>query len=588
MPLDAICLSGVREELSRSLSGAKIDKVQQPEKDIIILSIRSQDGNRRLLISAAPDTARIHLTDGHYENPQSPPSFCMLLRKHIQGARITGFGQPLMERILTIDLTAYDEIGVSAEKKLIVELIGRVPNIILVGNDGVIIDSIRRVGADITAKRLIQPGSIYRYPDGPAEKLPFFALDEGGFREKLKSAPADSDIGWWMLTSFFGLSPLICRELCHRAFGGERRFSELGEGGSDALTAELISLRKLAESNGFTPYMLMEGDSPKDFSFMPITQYGTALSGRTFESFSSLFEEFYSRRERRRNMNRRSAGLTKSVKTSRGQVERKLLNQRVELTATRDRESLRKSGDLITANIYRLDRGQSSFEAEDYFEEGAPAISVKLDPLLTPAQNAKLYYKKYNKAKTAERYLTALIEEGESRLSYLESVLEELERAESERDLEEIRSELESAGFVKKQRKGKSAKQQKLLPHKFVSSVGLEILVGKNNSQNDLLTTKIAKKSDFWLHTQKVHGSHVILVCNDGEPDETSLYEAACIAAYYSQARDGGKTAVDCAMVRYVKKPAGALPGKVIYTNYKTIIAQADETVVAACAARGQ
>ena len=565
MPLDAITISALAAELREKLEGAKIDKVQQPERDMLILSLRGRSGNCRLLIAAGVGNARVHITGESMENPAEPPMFCMLLRKHLVGARIAALDQPDHERMLVLELYTRDEMGDLSRKKLAVEMIGRSANVILVGPDGRIIDCMRRMDFAGDSLRRLLPGMIYRLPP-KQNKRDFFTSDSETRRALVDSADREIPLDKWLLDSFSGLSPLICRELSFRCGGSY-----------DTLPEQLDALHDSLESGTFTPYMLLEGDKPRDFSFMPIRQYGGSMKGESFDSFSALLDAFYARRDRAERQRRRSHELSRSVKTIRDRLVRKLAGQTEELQRTTGRDEIRKNAELITANMYRLKKGDRELCCEDYYQPDCPQVRIALDPLKTPQQNAAAMYKEYNKLKAAEEHLTVLIDQGEKQLDYLNSVLEELNRAETEKDITDIRRELMDTGYIKKQKGAKPERIKTQSPLRFVSDDGLEILIGRSNTQNDELTTKTARRTDYWLHTQKVHGSHVIIRCDGLEPPERTLEQAASLAVYYSQGRDGGKIPVDYTMVRFVRKPSGAMPGKVIYTDYKTLLAQSDE-----------
>lgn len=576
MPLDSICINALAEEL-QFVVGSKIDKVQQPERDLLILSLRDAGKNDRLLISAGVGTARVHICTESYENPQQPPMFCMLLRKHIVGARISALYQPEFERMLVFELKAYDEMGVEVKKKLVVEMMGRNSNIILVGPEEHIIECMRRVDSDMSSFRQMQPGLFYRMP--PKQGRPNYMYTAQDEIENLwHKAPSDALTDKWILDSFFGISPLICREISYRAVGDVSKPKlQLSQDENDKFLNELSALRGRVRDYDYTPTMLFRDEQPSDFSFMPIAQYENAMSSENCISFSALLESYFTRRDKQEQMRRKSQSLLKNIRSAHDRSLRKLAARRDELLKTADRELARKRGDLITANLYRMKKGDRILEVDDYFEDNCPKIQIPLDPLKTPQQNAASYYKAYNKAKTAEIYLGDLIEKGEREEAYLLSVLDEITRAESERDLTEIRRELTETGFIRRQKLAKKEKIKETEPMRFVSSTGIPITVGKNNSQNDKLTTKTARRTDMWLHVQKLHGSHVIISCDGAQPDERTIFEAAALAAYYSQARDSGKVPVDYTQVRFVKKPSGSLPGAVIYTDYKTILVQPDE-----------
>ena len=571
MPLDALCLSGVVHELQNALSGAKIDKIYQPGRDEVVLALRAPAGNVKLLLSASPSHPRAHLTQISRENPDKPPMFCMLLRKHLSGARLLELVQPPMERVVDLRLEALDELGDRVERRLVLEAMGRHSNLILLDGEGRIMDCLRRVDSDMSARRQVLPGLFYRLPPAQ-EKLDPSSLDRAALESALAAAPEESQADKWLLDTFGGLSPLICRELAFRAGGAtDARLHQMGEGGRSRLLDELEGLLRSVQENSFTPVMLEKEGHPSDFTFQPISQYGPAVSCVPFPSFSALLDRFYEQRENQERVHQRGQDLIRSVTNARDRAARKIGLQEQELAATRDRERLRQFGDIITSNLHAMEKGMSRLTAADFYDPECPQIHIPLDPLLTPQQNAAKYYKEYNKAKTAESILTLQLEKGRRDLDYLNSVLEAIALAEGERDLQEIRQELTDTGYLRRPSKARDrGKRVASKPMEFRSSSGLRISVGKNNTQNDLLTTKQAFKSDLWFHTQKIHGSHVILWTEGGQPDLTSIQEAAQLAAWFSQGRASGKVAVDYTPVKYVKKPGGARPGMVVYTTYET------------------
>ena len=564
MPLDAVTVSALAKELSERLEGGRIDKVQQPERDMLLLSLRAKGENLRLVIAAGTGNARAGITRGSFENPAEPPMFCMLMRKHLVGARILSVTQPEYERLLIFTLDTHDELGVQSEKKLAVELIGRSANAVLIGADGRIIDCMRRMDFAGDALRRMLPGMIYRLPP-KQEKPVFFALDPAQRRALIAAADKTVPVDKWLMNSFSALSPLICREFAYRC---NNDYVNLPDA-CDAL-CEAVAAGELA------PWLISIDGKPKDFSFMAISQYGPAAQLERYDSFSEMLDAFYTRRDRAEQQRRRSHDLIKTVRTLRDRQQRKLAAQREELRRTEGREDIRHQAELVTANIYRLRRGDRSLECEDYYDPACPVVHIELDPLKTPQQNAAALYKEYNKLKAAEQHLTVLTREGERQLDYLNSVLDELERAETDRDLSDIRRELTETGYIRARKGGKAERVKPQSPLKFVSDDGLEILAGRSNAQNDELTLKLARRTDYWLHTQRVHGSHVIIRCEGEEPPPRTLEQAAGIAAYYSQARGAGKVQVDYTMVRNVRKPSGALPGKVVYTDHKTMLAESD------------
>ena len=581
MPLDALCLSGVVAELKPILTGAKIDKVHQPGRDEMILALRLGRGNGRLLLSASPNHPRLQMTELSRENPDAPPMFCMLLRKHLMGGRILSVEQPHLERIVELRLEVLDELGDRKERRLILEAMGRRANLVLVDDQGRIVDCLRRVDGDMSAQRQLLPGLFYRLP--PAmEKADPTALDGGEWLRRVEQAPGESRVDHWLLDTFGGWSPLVCREIAFRAGGRvDVTFDELGPQGRVRVGEAAEALLKTVRENNFTPTVISVEKRPKDFTFFPAEQYEEAGECTAYPTFSALMDRFYEQRENQERIRQKGQDLIRSVTNARDRTARKLANQQRELEATQDRERLRQFGDIITSNLHAMERGMATLRAMDFYDPEGGEVEIKLDPLLTPQQNAAKYYKEYNKAKTAEEMLTIQLEKGRRELDYLNSVLENITLAEGERDLQEIRQELADTGYLRRQIKGKD-KGRRLSPKpmEFRSTAGLRISVGKNNMQNDLLTCKQAFKSDIWFHTQKIHGSHVILWTGGAQPDLQSLNEAACLAAWFSQGRESGKVPVDYTPVKYVKKPAGARPGMVVYTTYETAWVTPDERLV--------
>ena len=525
MPLDAVFISELARELSETLVGMKIDKVRQPERDTVVLALRGNGQNLRLVVCFGSGSARVCVTRADYENPPQPPMFCMLLRKHLIGARILEVTQPERERMLSFTLLCYDEMGQASQKTMAVELLGRNANLILVDADGRIIDAARRVDSEMSPLRQLMPGLIYRMPPKP----------EPG--------------------KFSGLSPLIRREMEFRG-----------------LPEALESVEPMEKA----PYMLVdEKGQPKDFTFLPILQYGPSMDSIAYPGWSSLLEAFYAEKDRAEHLKGRAKSMTKLVRNAKARTERKLALRIQELGATEDRELDKRRGDLITANIWRMKPGLEEVTVEDFYEEACPTVTIPLDKRKTPQQNAAAFYKQYTKKKAAREHLTGLIEENSAELEYLGSVAEELERVQSQQDLEDIRGELEKAGYLRAPKNAGKKKPKPAQPLSYRTGAGLEILVGRNNLQNDELTFQIARRTDLWFHAQKIHGAHVILRCEGQEPDESSVYQAACLAAYYSEGKQAGRVAVDTTQVRFVKKPRGGRPGKVIYTDQKTIIAEA-------------
>ena len=580
MPLDALCLSGVIHELNTTLSGSRVDKLYQPGRDEVILVLRTQGaGNVRLLLSANPAHPRLHLTTLPLENPEKPPMFCMLLRKHLSGARLLEIIQPPLERVAVLRFEALNELGDRVERRLILEAISHKTNLILLDGDGRILDCIRHAGADLSnqavagssSPRILQPGMFYRLPANVDKANPL-TISREDMDVLLSSAPEECQADKWLLDTFGGLSPLLCRELAHCAGGAtDVRLNVLGPEGRARLLDRLEELRNTVKKFCCIPTMISMEARPRDFTFLPIGQYeGTAQIDR-WPAFSPMLDAFFEQRERQDRVKQKGQDLIKAVTNARDRTARKIGHQEKELAATKDRDRLRQLGDILTSNFYQVQKGMACLRTVDFYDPEGKDIEIKLDPLLTPQQNAAKYYKDYNRAKKAEEMLTIQLEKGRRELDYLNSVLENISLAEGERDLAEIRQELTDTGYLRRPSKSKDrGRRITSKPMEFMSTSGLRISVGKNNSQNDQLTCKLAGKGDIWFHTQKIHGSHVILWTEGGQPDLQSINEAAILAAWFSQARDSSKVPVDYTPVRYVKKPGGARPGMVVYTTYET------------------
>ena len=575
MPFDAICLQAVLGQLRREILGVRIDKVQQPARDQVVLLLR---GNRRLLLNAGANAPRIQLTCRLRENPAEPPMFCMLLRKHLVGARVAEITQPPLERLARLELDVTDDFGRPGRRTLVLEAMGRRSNLILLDGEGRIIESLRRVDADMSAARQVLPGLFYQ-PPASTGRLPVTEETEEGFARKLADAPPERSLDGFLLDAYFGLSPLMARELAFRTAGDTgARLCQLSPEERDCFSRVFFAFQRDVLADHFTPVCLMKNGRPEEFSCMEICQYEGILESVPYSDISGLMDDFYDARERQERVRQRGADLIRTAATARDRLRRKLALQEKDYAQTQDRDRLRICGDLITANLYRMERGMRTLRCENYYDPDCAQVTIDLDPLLTPQQNAAKYYKRYTKAKTAEKYLREQMEIARRDLEYLDSVLEEIGRAESEQDFTDIRSELKDAGFLRKQ--GKKELQRPAKPRAFRTTGGFRVLVGRNNRQNDRLTTRDADHRDLWFHTQKIHGAHVILCTGGAEPGEADILQAAMLAAWYSQAKDSANVPVDYTPVKYVKKPAGARPGMVIYNTCRTIHVTPEEGLV--------
>lgn len=572
MPLDAICLQGVVGELAPQLTGSRIEKIQQPARDQLVLLLR---GSRRLLLNAGANQPRLHLTAQLRDNPSQPPMFCMLLRKHLSGGIIESVRQEPLERVVTLTVLAADELGERSRFTLIWEGMPRRANLILCDRDDRIIDCLRRIDLESEQDRQVLPGLFYRLPARQNKRSPLTVTEEE-FAALLSHTAPDAPLDGWLLDTFTALPPLVARELTARACGSTDAPASQGA----ALWTVFAQWRNAVNDSRFTPTLIKRNGALADFTYGPILQYGPAAETEVYDTFSHLLDDFYEKREQAERVRQKGQDLLKTATTARDRVRRKLAAQEKELSACLDRDRLRICGELITANLYRMERGQSRLTAQNYYDENCADMDIPLDVRLSPQENAARYFKQYAKAKTAEKYLTAQLQKGREELQYLESVLQELSQAESEQDFNDIRTELTDGGYVRQRGKKQSGFQRASRPREFRTSAGLRVLVGRSNRQNDRLTTKDADKRDLWLHTQKIHGSHVILCTGGAEPDEQSLLEAASLAAYFSQAQGSAKVPVDYTPVKFVKKPAGARPGMVVYTTYQTLLADPDESLV--------
>ena len=573
MAFDAYFLTAVLDEIREKAIGARVEKIHQPSRDTVILLLRCEQGREKLLFAPNPAAPRLHMTTANPENPPEPPMFCMLLRKHLQGARLASITQPPMERAATFRFDCTDEMGYPVQKSLVAELMGRTCNLYLLGPDGRIIDCLRRIGLDETSKRPALPGLLYQEPEQVQKQNPLDLTSESYVN--LLKAPSSDVLADRLMDTLGGLSPLVCREAALFAAGDvDARVENL----EVSTTAE--KLLAFFEKNLKHPepwYYAQADGMPKQFAFCPIREYGACQKA---ESFTQLLDQYYIVRDRKDAMRQKSQALRKTVSNLCQRIQRKLAIQEKELEATFDRERLRQLGDIVTANIHRIVKGTTILEAEDFYDEEMKTIQIPISPILSPQQNAAKFYKDYTRMKNAERELTKQMELGQQELKYLQSVLDELNRAQTEPELEEIRQELAAGSYVRLDAARKRMKQTKIAPMRFESTDGYPIYVGRNNRQNDELTFKLARKDDIWLHAQKVHGSHVIISCGGIKPPDDTITQAAQLAAYYSESTGGQNIPVDVSPVKQVKKLSGAKPGMVIYHTYNTVIVNPYKDIV--------
>lgn len=576
MSLDGAFLHIVCNEL-QPLVGARVDKVYQPSREEIVVSLRTyRDGGKKIVLSANSVSARVNLTTAAFENPQQPPMFCMLLRKHLSGGRLMAIRQDGLERIVSLDFECTNEIGDIVTNSLVAEIMGRHSNIILV-RDGRVIDSVKRITDDISSVRRVLPGIQYEAPPRQ-DRLCLLEAEP----QQVLDAIADSPERLCKKLSAVleGVSPILTREMAwYSAKDVDAACNALSDSAKDRLRF-ILGRVKSAVSGGECCFTVVSepGGRKKDFCFINIEQYSTSMVISHENSANELLDGFFASQDRTERTRQRAHDLLKLLMNSYERVSRKLELQKKELAECSEREVFRVRGDLINANIWRLEKGQSKAVLED-FTTGEP-VEIQLDPRLTPAQNAQKYYTEYRKLDTAEKKLTELIAKGQQELVYIDSVFDAASRTDSESDLAEIRRELREQGYLKGGVRADEKVKKTSDPLHFRSSEGFEILVGRNNRQNDQLTLKIAKATDIWLHTQGIAGSHVIIRTEGRQPGEQTLFEAAQLAAFHSKGRSGSGVPVDYVAVKFVKKPAGAKPGMVIFTNNRTLYVTPDENLV--------
>ena len=573
MAFDAFFLGAVLEQIRQTCLGARVEKIHQPSRDTLLLLLKCSGGREKLLIAANPANPRLHLTKESPENPAEPPMFCMLLRKHLSGARLAKVEQPPMERLAVFTFDCISELGDPVQKKLVAELMGRTCNLYLLDDDGRIIDCLRRIGIDEHIKRPALPGLYYQEPE-PVGKTDPRRLSAEDYCRML-TAPGADLLSDRLMDTLGGLSPLVCREAALYAAGDTQARLSSEDTAEISEKLQIFFDRHLTEP---VPWYVPDRDgSPKQYAFCPINQYGACCQA---SSFGELLDKCHTLRDRKEAMRQKSQTVRKTISNSLSRTVRKMALQEKELIATYDRERLRQLGDIVTANLHRISRGQTMLQAEDFYDEEMKTVEIPLSPLLSPQQNAAKFYKDYTRMKNAEKELTRQLELGEQETTYLRSVLEELDRAETDAELEEIRRELQDGGYLRRDSGKKKIKQAKLPPLRFESTDGYPIYVGRNNRQNEELTFRLARKDDLWFHAQKVHGSHVIISCGGTQPPDDTVTQAAQLAAYYAETAGGQNIPVDVTPVKQVKKPPNAKPGMVIYHTYRTVIVNPYKDIV--------
>lgn len=576
MALDGITLGLVKNELKTYILGSKIEKIHQPSRNELVFILRTRNGGYRLYLSCDGQSPRVHLTRYNLENPKVPPMICMLLRKRLCGVTLTDIKQIKNDRILVFEFDGTTEIGDKTKYYVICEIMGQRSNIILCDNDYKIIDAIKRVDEEKSSIREILPGLKYELP--PLQEKCDILNDSADYIiSKILSYP-EKMLSKAILERVEGFSPIVGREIAYRTVFGDKQVGLLSEIEKERLENEINIIKNEIKEKNF--YLLESVDkTPFDFSFSNIRQYGNSLNKKVYDSVSELLDDFYFEKDKINRTRRKASDLFKILNSAVERTSRKINNRKSELEKSENREQIRIFAELITANQYRLTEKSSVYKLENYYDNNN-IIEILVNPALSPLQNAQKYFKEYKKAANAEKLLYNLIDEGEQELVYLDTVIDNLTRAETEREIAEIREELEQGGYIRSKKGNKNKKEKPLPPIEFISSDGFRILVGRNNVQNDILTLKTAMNYDMWLHVQKHAGSHTIIIADRKEISETAIFEAACIAAFHSKAKNSSSVPVDYTLIKNVKKPTGGKPGKVIYSTYNTIYVTPSKEII--------
>ncbi len=568
MAFDGITIACMAHELQEKLTGGRISKIAQPEADELLLTVKSREGNFRLLLSASAGLPLVYLTGANKPGPMTAPNFCMLLRKHISGGRILSVTQPSLERILRFEIEHLDELGDLCRKYLVVEIMGKHSNIIFCSDTDQIIDSIKHVSAQMSSVREVLPGRAYFIPD-TQEKADPLGITEENFTALIRKKAAK--LSKALYTSLTGLSPVAAEEICAQASLDSDRAANSYE------HAELIHLyrtftRFLApvRSGAYEPVIYYDGKTPVEFSCLPLTVYEHCRK-ETFSSVSGLLERYYAEKNTLTRIRQKSTDLRRIVQTALERNIKKYDLQAKQLKDTEKREKYRIYGELINTYGYGVEPGSKSFEALNYYT--GEMVTIPLDPQIPVQENAKKYFDKYGKLKRTCEAVTKLLEETGSEVEHLRSVQTALDIALQEEDLVQIKEELMQSGYIRKRNPGSKRPKITSKPFHYISSDGYHMYVGKNNLQNEELTFQTARGNDWWFHAKGAPGSHVIVQTNGGELPDTTFEEAARLAAYYSSNRGADKVEIDYVEKKHVKKPNGSRPGFVVYyTNYSMMI----------------
>ena len=584
MAFDAGMLACMIAEVKSVALGARIEKVFQPERDEIVLQMRSLEGGKRLLINAGSSNPRFGFTNEQKENPATPPMLCMLLRKHLQGAKLSDIRQEGFERVVTLEFETRDEMGFDCHRYLVCEIMGKYSNLMLLGDDRRVMAVLHPVDFSTSALRQVLPGMTYELPP-PQEKTNPLDVTSESFWAMWKQAAPERPADKWISTAFLGISAAVAREIVWRTSGETDTpvtFCRV-----DKLWENFSSIIEMVRTSNYTPTMILSGTKPVEYAFCELRHYGGDFEMRPYTSAGQMLDDFFHTRDRENHIRQRAADVLRILTNADARLRKKIEIQRGELADCERGEEYKKYADLITGNLYMLSRGMSEAtltDYSDYREDGTfGTCTVSLNNRLSPSANAQVYYKKYNKSKTARVELSKQIEIGEAELRYIDTVFDALTHAETAADLTEIREELYRSGYASRMKNYALAKKMPTpTVAEFRTSGGYRVLCGKNNLQNEYITHKLAGKNDFWFHVKGMPGSHTVMLTNGDDPPAENFTEAAEIAAFYSKGADGENVEVDYTLVRNVKKPAGGKPGLVIYhTNWSCVVTPNAERIKA-------
>ena len=573
MAFDGITVSAMVKELNDTLAGGRINKIAQPENDELLITARGSQGQCRLLLSASASLPLLYFTDKNKPPPLIAPNFCMLLRKHIGNAKIIRITQPGLERVVIMELEHLNDLGDVCQKKLILELMGKHSNLIFTDENDMILDSIKHVSSNMSSVREVLPGRPYFIPRTQEKQDPL-TITEKEFSRLIGSAscPAAKAV----YTSLTGISPLLASEMCFRAnLSPELSAEDLNQEQMQALFTAFSGIRTQILEKAYAPQIIYREKEPVEYSVLPLMQFGSDYHAEISDSVSAMLYTYYAAKEVLTRIRQKSSDLRRIVQTALERNQKKFALQKKQMKDTAKKDKYKVYGELINTYGYGLSEGCKSFEALNYYTN--ETITIPLDPTLSPQQNAKKYFDRYNKLKRTEEALTLQIQDTESEIAHLESIRTSLDIALEETDLAQIKEELVEYGYIKKHDFSKKrTAAQKSKPFHYLSSDGYDIYVGKNNYQNEELTFKFATGNDWWFHAKGMPGSHVIVKSRNEELPDRVFEEAGKLAAYYSKGRTAPKVEIDYIQKKHIKKPNGAKPGFVVYyTNY-SLMAEPD------------